>query len=98
MSFESHNAAISIEWELRRIFHCDRFGFGGNIDADTIERNPIQSYIIGLASIYTNVNEDRRIQIDGFLERILQYEGQSIEEIGINIAEQLTQEFKTLLD
>ena len=39
MMANAHAYAIQIEMILRRVFHCDRSGMAGIIDADFIEGN-----------------------------------------------------------
>ncbi|WP_039652366.1 hypothetical protein [Clostridium tyrobutyricum] len=95
MSFESHGAAINIEHTICKILNCDRFGFGGYADADFIESNPIEPYLIGLAAIYAN--SAKKKEIDNFLEKIGEFQGKNIVEIGIDTIHQLTEEFRSLL-
>ncbi|WP_238902653.1 hypothetical protein [Clostridium sp. YIM B02506] len=97
MSFESHALAVNIEHDLRKVLNCDRSEFGGYVDADVIESNLVQAYSIGLAISYANSNQIKRKKIDDFLEKVTQYQDKSIEEIGISVAEQLTDEFEALL-
>jgi hypothetical protein len=97
MSLESHNEAIRIEDALKSIYNCHRLGFGGNVDADLIEINPIQSYKIGLSPIYANANDQKRNVIDGFIQDLYEYENTTIEKIGIPVVEALTIEFENLI-
>lgn len=97
MSFESHNEAIRIEHILKSIYSCPRLGFGGKIDSDIIEINPVQSYMLGLALNYANADERKRNVIDGFIEDLYVYENMTIEKIGVEVVESLTKEFEKLI-
>ena len=35
--------AVDIEHVLRRIFDCDRYGFGGEVNSDAIRKHPFLS-------------------------------------------------------
>lgn len=98
MSAESHSLAISMEWALRRIFNCERFGLGGFIDSDSIERNPMQSFRLGFAVIYPNSSRDKKAVIDAFIDGNYQYEEQNIDEIGVEIVAGLHEEFTNIFN
>ncbi len=97
MSTESHNEAVSIENILKGIYNCDRYAFGGNIDVVSIERSPVQAYILGLAPIYPKASGDKRKNIDTFLENLYQYANKAIEEIGIDEVKNVTKVFEKLI-
>lgn len=97
MSAESHSLAISIEWTLRELFKCDRFGLGGFIDSDSIERSPMQSFRIGFAAIYSEASMEKRKLIDTFIDTNYQYEDDNIEEIGVAKVSELHEEFENIL-
>ncbi|MCB2292453.1 hypothetical protein LGK95_02720 [Clostridium algoriphilum] len=97
MSSESKNEARSIEHTLRSIYNCSRYEFGGNIDQDLIEASPVQSYILGLAPIYVNADKAKRKNIDTYIENLYQYAGMPIEAIGIDVVQNLTKVFETLI-
>lgn len=83
MSFESHGLAVNIEHRIRRVFNCDRFGFGGIADADYIE-SPGGMYTAmacALAAVYSNVSDTRRNEISDFIQNIWDYSEARIEEI-----------------
>lgn len=81
MSTFSRDRAISIEHSLRRLFNCDRAGFGGIVDSDFIEVNPIVALAMGLATIYPNACDNTRNDIDRFINSISKYNEQKIYEI-----------------
>src|SRR5690554_5659218 len=97
MSAESHSLAISIEWTLRKLFNCERFGLGGFINSDSIEASPMQSFRIGFAAIYAGASSDKRIVIDRFIDDNYQYEDMNIEELGITKVSELHEEFKRIV-
>lgn len=97
MSAEGHLLAISIEWTLRKLFNCERFGLGGFINSDSIESNPMQSFRIGFAEIYAKASNDKRNIIDRFIDDNYQYEDMNIEEIGNIKVSELHEEFKRIV-
>lgn len=96
MSAESHSLAISIEWTLRKLFNCERFGLGGFINSDSIEASPMQSYRLGFAAIYAEASSDKRRLIDRFIDDNYQYEDMNIEDIGITKVTELHEEFREI--
>ena len=74
----SQGKAVSIEWTLRSIFNCDRFGFGGQINSDAIRKHPFLSMTQGLAVIYER-RPEKRTAIDKFIEDFSFYEDMSID-------------------
>ena len=97
MSAESHSLAISIEWTLCELFKCERFGLGGYINSDKIEKIPIQSFRIWFATIYAGTSKETRKLIDSFIDINYQYEDMNIEEIGIAKISKLHDKFKSII-
>jgi len=97
MSSQSKGESLTIEHVLRYIYKCERGGFGGNIDSDAIELNPVQSYLIGLAPIYKSADNSKKKNIDNFIENLIDYENMSIDQIGIDTVGKLTDEFEKLI-
>ena len=93
----SHAKALSLEHTLRTIFNCERFGFGGYINSDMIEKNPVQSFALGLAVIYNTKSELQKEAIDRFLEDSLDYEDLSIREIEETEFNTLVERFNSLI-
>jgi hypothetical protein len=97
MSAESHSLAVSIEWTLRGIFNCERFGLGGFINSDSIESNPMQSFRLGFASVYADASSDKKSQIDRFIDDNYQYEDMNIDTIGVEKVSELHEVFKAII-
>ena len=97
MSAESHSLAVSIEWTLRRVFDCERFGLGGFVNSDNIESKPMESFRLGFAAIYADASSDRRSRIDRFLEDNSQYEDLNIDAIGVDRVSELHEMFNSIL-
>ena len=72
--------AVEIEMILRSIFNCERFGFGGQINSDAIRKHPFLSMTQGLAFIYA-ASENKREEIDNFLEEFSFYSDFSLDEL-----------------
>lgn len=72
--------AGEIEFILRDIFECDRFGFGGQVNSDRIRRHPYLSMVQGLAYLYA-INPQKRNAIDAFVEHFSFYEDMRMDEL-----------------
>lgn len=72
--------AGQIEFILRRIFGCERFGFGGQVNSDKIRRHPYLSMVQGLAYLYA-LNPQKRNVIEEFVEHFSFYENMHMEEL-----------------
>ena len=97
MNTQSHKEAENIEQILREIYKCDKYAFGGNIDANSIEGSPVQAYILGLAPKYVTAGVSKRKNIDTFLENLYQYANKGIGLIGIAEVQYLTKVFEKLV-
>ncbi len=75
---KSQGYAHSIETILKKIFDCDRGGFGGQIDADRIRKHPYLSILQGLAVLYERIPENRT-SIETFISKFVFYEDMSID-------------------
>ncbi|MGC8718403.1 MAG: hypothetical protein ACP5TY_00140 [Thermodesulforhabdaceae bacterium] len=63
----AHSYALSIEFILRRVFNCERSGFGGLIDADAIEKNCYVPIASALGFLYANADEVKKQKIEKFI-------------------------------
>lgn len=81
MSAFSRDRSISIEHSLRTLFNCDRAEFGGLVDSDFIQANPVVALYIGLATIYPSADGNTRKNIDTFVNSIEKYDEKKIYEI-----------------
>lgn len=81
MSAFSRDRAISIEHSLRTLFNCGRAGFGGLVESDFIEVNPVVALHMGLATIYPSADDNTRNNIDTFINSIAKYDEKKIYEI-----------------
>ena len=59
--------AGEIEFILRDIFSCERFGFGGQVNSDRIRRHPYLSMVQGLAYLFA-LKPQKREAIENFVE------------------------------
>lgn len=98
MSAESHSLAVSIEWTLRRIFNCERFGLGGFVNSDSIESNPMESFRLGFAAVYADASNDKKSQIDRFIDDNFQYEDMNIHTIGVDRVSELHEIFNNIIE
>ena len=47
----NHNDAIELEYQVRRLYGCDRGGVSGMADADYFEGHPIQAAVLVVSYI-----------------------------------------------
>lgn len=59
--------AVDIEFEIRRVFRCERFGFAGIANSDFIRRNPLAAVLATCGFIYANVDEIKKKQVEQFI-------------------------------
>lgn len=63
----NHNDAIELEYQVCRLYGCDRAGVSGMADADYFEGHPIQAAVLIVAYIYAKGLETGPYQYDEFL-------------------------------
>lgn len=73
--------AVSIEHDMERIFKCKRFGFAGVVNSDFIRRNPLAAILATCGFIYANVDYDKKMQIEKFIEDTSFYWELSLDEL-----------------
>lgn len=72
----NHNDAIELEYQVRRLYGCDRGGVSGMADADYFEGHPIQAAVLVVSYIHANHRESGPYQFDEFrskYETIFEY-------------------------
>lgn len=62
-----HSYAVEIESTLRGVFNCDRGGFAGLIDADSIESNCYVSIACTLGYLYAKSDVLKQNEIEKFV-------------------------------
>lgn len=72
--------AVDIEHILCNIFECNRYGFGGEVNSDSIRKHPFLSMTQGLAYAYA-LHPEKRINIDAFIKRFSFYADMSLDEL-----------------
>jgi len=78
-TMRSQSYAVSIEHILRRVFECDRCGFGGIANSDYIRKHPCAAMFSCLAYLYANASSEKRVEIEKFIEDHLLYADMSID-------------------
>lgn len=63
----NHNQAIELEYQVRRLYKCDRSGISGLAEADYFGHKPIQAAVFIIAYIYEHKLETGPYQYDEFL-------------------------------
>ena len=69
----SKNYGLSVESTLRKVFSCERFGFGGIVDADFIQCHPYMMMVCGLAYLAPNSSPEKITKIEKFIEDFSDY-------------------------
>lgn len=65
-SFINHDEAVKLEYLIRKVYKCDRFGVMGIADADHLEFHPLDAANVILAPLYLNKTEIA--EIDSFVD------------------------------
>ena len=76
----SQSFAVEIEHILCRIFNCNRYGFGGQVNSDEIRKHPYLSMTQGLAYLYANQSQKRGL-IEEFVEHFSHYQNMQLDEL-----------------
>ena len=63
----AHAYALEMERIFRSVFHCERGGFAGLIDADAIERNCYVSIASALGYLYAKSSTAKQKEIETFI-------------------------------
>lgn len=65
----NHNEAIELEYQVRRLFKCDRAGVSGLADADWFESYPIYAAIMVVSYIHAKDLQNNETQYDEFISK-----------------------------
>lgn len=60
--------AVSLEHDMERVFKCERYGFAGVVNSDFIRKNPLAAVLATCGYIYANVDYEKKVQIEKFIE------------------------------
>lgn len=63
----THNEAIELEYQVRKLYGCDRAGISGLADADHFESHPIDAAIIVVSYIHAKGLQYSETEYDEFL-------------------------------
>lgn len=63
------SSAVELEYQVRRLYHCDRSGVSGLAEADYLRKKPIQAAVLIVAYIYSHHLENDMYQYDEFLSK-----------------------------
>ncbi len=69
----SQGYAVSLELRFRNIFSCDSCGVGGLVNASYIRKYPYHAMVQALTYIYANACEEKRNDIEKFIEKFYDY-------------------------
>ena len=65
----NHNDAIELEYQVRRLFKCDRAGVSGMADADHLESRPMDAAVMVVSYIHAKGLQSSETQYDEFLSK-----------------------------
>lgn len=99
-NIRAKNISVGVEWDLRNIFNCERFGMGGIADSDFINGSPYTCMIATLMYMYKESDEQKKADIKRFIEKYSFYSNDTIEDIIIKQGEKeildMINEFETI--
>ncbi len=103
----SKNYGLNVEHTLRKVFSCERFGFGGIVDADFIQQHPYMMMVCGLTYLAPNSSSEKRDKIEKFINDFSSYSDISMdnflssdinEESGEIVLQEMIQAFREVVD
>lgn len=65
----NHNDAIALEYQVRKLFNCDRTGVSGLADADHFESRPMDAAIMVVSYIHAKGLQFSETEYDEFLSK-----------------------------
>ena len=65
----NHNDAIELEFQVRRLFNCDRSGVSGLANADYFESDPMYAAVMVVSFIHARGLQAEERQYDEFLAK-----------------------------
>lgn len=65
----THNNAIELEHQVRRLYGCERAGVSGLVDADYFESHPVAAAIMVVSYIYAKELNYSENEYDEFLHK-----------------------------
>ncbi len=81
MVLNGQSYAVEIEHILWKVFNCERFGFGGMVDADYIRKYPFHTMMCGLSFLYAKADAVKQKAIEKFFEDYSFYADMSIDDL-----------------
>lgn len=95
----SHNDAIKLERQVRRLYKCERGDISGMADADNFEGNPIQAVILIVAYVYAHQLEKEPKMYEEFLRTYEDiFEHPEANDITEEVVHKFVDEIKTIVD
>lgn len=95
--FKANDYAFQIEVTLRAIFKCNRYGIGGIVDADFIEKQPFIAIAFALGNYYNKIDISFKDKIDDFFKKYHSETGKSINEIGEEKIKEIISDFNNII-
>ncbi len=95
--FKPHDYAFQIETTTRAVFNCDRYGFGGIVDTDFIEKQPFIAISIVLGNFYNKIDSNSKEKIDEFFQKYYEEIGKSIPKIGEEKIKNIVKDFNNIV-
>ena len=73
--------AVSIELDMRRVFGCERYGFGDVVNSDFIRKNPLAAVLATCGYVYGQVDDVKKETIEKFIQDTSFYWEMSLDEL-----------------
>ena len=75
----AQNHAVNIEFILRDVFNCERYGLGGIVNSDFIRKQPFTAIACGLSFLYATAEFESQLEIINFIEEYSFFSEMSID-------------------
>lgn len=89
--------AYQIEVTLKSIYKCDRYGVGGIVDRNFIERQPFIAISLGLGNFFNGADPSFKETIDGFIGKYYMDMGKTMEDMGSQRTKEMVREFNNIM-
>lgn len=95
--FKPHNYAFQIEVTVHSVFKREKYGIGGIVDANFIEREPFIAIALILGNFYNKVHISFKERIDNFFAKYYMQMGKSISEMGEETIKNIVKDFTDIV-
>lgn len=76
----THGDAVTLEMMVGKVFHCDRYGIGGFVNADIFERYPMEAVAMCVTKLYNGSYDDEIVEFARKWRIVFEYPEENKEE------------------